>query len=114
MTPNSNKKCPFPRNMKQYCQKMSKNNKNKTDTDAETYEIRVPLKRMEPKNVKICLNDKALMSITGTAEFETETDRNGMRKTVTIVEENIQLPDYLLGDIEAVEKNSNITTENVT
>merc|ERR1711976_269597 len=69
---------------------------------AETYQIRVPLKIYDPSQVKISVNDKALMTISATSETERETDRNGMRKSISILEETIQLPDYLLSDLDAV------------
>merc|ERR1712174_60361 len=69
-----------------------------------TYQIRVPLKIYDPSQVKISINDKGLMTISANNEIEKETNRNGMRKTMGILEETIQLPDYLLSDLSAIEK----------
>merc|ERR1712170_9957 len=44
------------------------------------------------------------MTISANNEIEKETNRNGMRKTINILEETIQLPDYLLSDLSAIEK----------
>merc|ERR1711937_534967 len=86
----------------------SRENKDeKAKSNEKTYQINVPLKRFDPKNVKISVNDKALMTISAVSEFENETGRNGMRKMTTIVEETVQLPDYLLSDLAAVNKNEN-------
>merc|ERR1711976_607872 len=43
------------------------------------------------------------------SEIEKETNRNGMRKSINILEETIQLPDYLLSDLSAI--NSTKTNE---
>merc|ERR1712174_140811 len=69
-----------------------------------TYQIRVPLKIYDPSQVKISINDKGLMTISANNEIEKETNRNGMRKIINILEETIQLPDYLLSDLSAIEK----------
>jgi len=100
---------------KQACRKMFKNcprrgrsrgeNKDQKERENEkTYQITIPLKRFDPKNVKISLNEKALMTISASSEFENETGRNGMRRITTIVEETVQLPDYLLSDMSAIDK----------
>merc|ERR1719316_2083505 len=81
-----------------------KDNKNSSDKKSETYQIRVPLKIYDPSQVKISINDKALMTINASSEIEKETNRNGMRKSINILEETIQLPDYLLSDLSAIEK----------
>jgi len=86
-----------------------KDNKNSSDKKSETYQIRVPLKIYDPSQVKISINDKALMTINASSEIEKETNRNGMRKSINILEETIQLPDYLLSDLSAI--NSTKTNE---
>jgi len=86
----------------------SDNNKNQKSENS--YQIRVPLKIYDPSQVKISVNDKALMTISATSEFEKETERNGMRKSIHILEETIQLPDYLLSDLAACE-NANAAAE---
>jgi len=86
-----------------------KDNKNSSDKKSETYQIRVPLKIYDPSQVKISVNDKALMTINASSEIEKETNRNGMRKSINILEETIQLPDYLLSDLSAI--NSTKTNE---
>merc|ERR1711976_168815 len=80
---------------------------NKNSNSPDTYQIRVPLKIYHPSQVKISINDKGLMTISANNEIEKETNRNGMRKTINILEETIQLPDYLLSDLSAIEKNEN-------
>jgi len=80
-----------------------KDNRNSSDKkNPETYQIRVPLKIYDPSQVKISINDKALMTINASSEIEKETNRNGMRKSINILEETIQLPDYLLSDLSAI------------
>jgi len=86
------------------CRSPNRKNCSTDKKSAETYQIRVPLKIYDPSQVKISVNDKALMTISATNETERETDRNGMRKSINILEETIQLPDYLLSDLDAVEK----------
>merc|ERR1711976_548602 len=80
------------------------NSSDKKNPDSDTYQIRVPLKIYDPSQVKISINDKGLMTISANNEIEKETNRNGMRKTINILEETIQLPDYLLSDLSAIEK----------
>merc|ERR1712170_326394 len=58
--------------------------------------IQVPMKDFKPSTVDIKVNDKGLMTIAATKEEIKETNRNGLRKTTTIVEETVQLPSYLL------------------
>ena len=58
--------------------------------------ITVPLKNYEPKNVSINVDEKGLMVISATNEHQKETNRNGLRKVTTILEETLQLPEYLL------------------
>jgi len=58
--------------------------------------ITVPLKNYEPKNVSINVDEKGLMVISATNEHQKETNRNGIRKVTTILEETLQLPEYLL------------------
>jgi len=65
----------------------------KSDTKNQIF---VPLKNVNPKNVTINLNDKALMAISATSSVEKETNRNGLRKVTEIIEETVQLPGYLL------------------
>lgn len=92
------------RKMFKNCPRRAQSNEKAAEktTDEKTFQIRVPLKRFDPKNVKISINDKALMTISASSEYEQETGRNGMRKMTTIVEETVQLPDYLLSDMSAV------------
>merc|ERR1712004_402565 len=74
-------------------------------TDENT--IYVPLKRFSAETIEV--NDKALMTISGTGQHEEETNRNGMRKVTSILEETIQLPAYLLeGEDKLLAK---VTTE---
>merc|ERR1711976_529317 len=82
----------------------SPNRKDNKNSNSDTYQIRVPLKIYDPSQVKISINDKGLMTISANNEIERETNRNGMRKTINIFEETIQLPDYLLSDLSAIEK----------
>jgi len=63
----------------------------------------VPLKRFSPENVNVNVNSKGLVTISATSETESETNRNGMRKCTTILEETVQLPEYLLQE-QAAEK----------
>merc|ERR1711976_177435 len=95
------RKCRSP-NRKDNCQFKNSNSSDKKNPD--TYQIRVPLKIYDPSQVKISINDKGLMTISANNEIEKETNRNGMRKTINILEETIQLPDYLLSDLSAIEK----------
>ena len=74
---------------KNRCQKGQATNKNT---------IIVPLKNYEPKNVSINVDEKGLMVISATNEHQKETNRNGLRKVTTILEETLQLPEYLLGE----------------
>merc|ERR1712137_416386 len=91
------------RKMFKNCPRRGRSNEKSTPkTDEKTFQIKVPLKRFDPKNVKISINDKALMTISASSEYEQETGRNGMRKMTTILEETVQLPDYLLSDISAI------------
>ena len=70
---------------------------NQTNQKSETKnQIFVPLKNVNPKNVTINLNDKALMAISATSSVEKETNRNGLRKVTEIIEETVQLPGYLV------------------
>merc|ERR1711972_1062803 len=94
-----------------YTRGCRRNKMNSPDKNSENYEIKVPLKLFDPSQVKISINEKALMTISASTEFEKETDRNGMRKTISIVEETIQLPDYLLSDLHAVSPNNNNNNE---
>merc|ERR1711976_512495 len=82
----------------------SPNRKDNKNSNPNTYQIRVPLKIYDPSQVKISINDKGLMTISANNEIEKETNRHGMRKTINILEETIQLPDYLLSDLSAIEK----------
>merc|ERR1719316_229556 len=82
----------------------SPNRKDNKNSNPDTYQIRVPLKIYDPSQVKISINDKGLMTISANNEIEKETNRNGMRKSINILEETIQLPDYLLSDLSAIEK----------
>merc|ERR1711976_477955 len=94
------------------CRSPNRKNASCSDKKADTYQIRVPLKLYDPSQVKISVNDRALMTISATSEIEKETDRNGMRKSINILEETIQLPDYLLSDLDAVADNVPENKEN--
>lgn len=70
---------------------------NQANHKTEGFEmIQVPMKDFKPSTVDIKVNDKGLMTIAATKEEIKETNRNGLRKTTTIVEETVQLPSYLL------------------
>jgi len=96
------------------CRSPNRKNGACSDKKADTYQIRVPMKIYDPSQVKISVNDKALMTISATNETERETDRNGMRKSINILEETIQLPDYLLSDLDAVAAESEKSGEKET
>ena len=90
-----------------------KDNKNSCDKkNPDTYQIRVPLRIYDPSQVKISINDKALMTINASSEIEKETSRNGMRKTINFLEETIQLPDYLLSDLSAITSTTKTNEKN--
>merc|ERR1711963_184900 len=61
-------------------------------SEAKTSSTFVPLKNFEPKNVSVSVNDKALMTISASSE----TQHNGLRRETRIMEETMQLPEYLL------------------
>jgi len=70
---------------------------NQANHKKEGFEmIQVPMKDFKPSTVDIKVNDKGLMTISATKEEIKETNRNGLRKTTTLVEETVQLPSYLL------------------
>merc|ERR1711963_564893 len=65
-------------------------------SEAKTDSTFVPLKNFEPKNVSVSVNDKGLMTISASSESQHETKRNGLRRETRIMEETMQLPEYLL------------------
>ena len=65
-------------------------------SEAKTASTFVPLKNFDPKNVSVSVNDKGLMTISASSESQHETKRNGLRRETHIMEETMQLPEYLL------------------
>ena len=80
-------------------------NKTLNDTKIHDTKIHVPLKCFDPKTISINLNKKGLMTISATYSREKETDRNGMRKITTILEETVQLPRWLCDEIVSSKNN---------
>jgi len=78
---------------KNWCGK-KRNSQSKNDA-TEKAEIIVPLKNFKPSTVRLNLNERGCMTISATNEEIKETNRNGLRKVTTILDETVQLPSYL-------------------
>jgi len=70
--------------------------RNAQSKNDEQTEITVPLKNFKPSTVRLNLNERGCMTISATNEEIKETNRNGLRKVTTILDETVQLPSYLI------------------
>jgi len=97
----------YPQNWAQ----MNPSRKEKTKTDRKN-QIFVPLKNCKRENIQVSINKLGLVTISATFIREIkDTGRNGNRKITTIIEENLQLPKYL---IENKDDNGKMLLESVS
>merc|ERR1739848_639490 len=54
------------------------------------------LKKVKPENLKLQLNKKGILTINAQKEETVDTNRNGQRKTTTIIQETFELPKYVV------------------
>merc|ERR1712093_13518 len=69
------------------CKPRSKQEKNR---------ICICLKKVKPENLKLQLNKKGILTINAQKEETVDTNRNGQRKTTTIIQETLELPKYVV------------------
>merc|ERR1711887_350860 len=54
------------------------------------------LKKVKPENLKLQLNKQGVLTINAQKEETVDTNRNGQRKTSTIIQETFELPKYVV------------------
>merc|ERR1711963_851602 len=81
----TSKSCPM-----MFRQSFCRPNVNKTQAKPNT--VSIPLKRFSPEQVQLNMNKNGLVTVTASRENTEESNRNGQRKTTTLVEETCQLP----------------------
>merc|ERR1711879_183191 len=69
---------------------------NKNRANRQPSRVCICLKKVKPENLKIQLNKQGALTINAQKEETVDTNRNGQRKTTTMIEETFELPKYVV------------------
>merc|ERR1712173_371441 len=82
---------------------------NKNKVNRQPNRVCICLKKVKPENLKLQLNKQGVLTINAQKEETVDTNRNGQRKTTTIIQETFELPKYVVENdwLEKVETRFN-------